>query len=81
MYGIPAGVSTTALLLVSGLFRLSMVRKKVEWGLIPLALALVGLTAYRLIQNCGYYFLPERVVLFWAGRDLPSWRRWHWPFI
>lgn len=69
LYGIPAGVAATALLLVAGLFLLSIVRKKAEWSLIPLFLALVGLTAYRLIQSCGYYFLPEGAVrLFsWHG--------------
>lgn len=69
LYGIPAGIAATALLLVAGLFLLSLVRKKAEWSLIPLFLALVGLTAYRLIQSCGYYFLPEEAVrLFsWQG--------------
>lgn len=69
LYGIPAGIAATALLLVAGLFLLSLVRKKEEWSLIPLFLALVGLTAYRLIQSCGYYFLPEAAVrLFsWQG--------------
>ena len=69
LYGMPAGVTAAAMLLVAGLFLLSMVRKKTEWSLIPLFLALVGLTAYRLIQSCGYYFLPEAAVRFctWTG--------------
>lgn len=69
LYGIPAGISALALLLVAGLFLLSILRKKVEWSLIPLFFALVGLTAYRLIQSCGFYFLPEAVVQFfgWHG--------------
>lgn len=68
-YGIPAGVTALALLLVAGLFLLSILRQKVEWSLIPLALALVGLTFYRLVQSCGYYFLPEAAVriLSWQG--------------
>ena len=72
LYGIPSAVSATALLLVAGLFLLSMVRKKVEWSLIPLMVALVGLTTYRLIQSCGYYFLPEAAVRIF------SWRGFVW---
>ena len=69
LFGIPAGIAATALLLVTGLFLLSILRQKVEWSLIPLSLALVGLTAYRLIQSCGYYFLPEAAVRIfsWPG--------------
>lgn len=69
LYAMPAGVAATALLLVAGLFLLSFVHKKTEWSLIPLFLALMGLTAYRLIQTCGYYFLPEAAVRFfsWHG--------------
>lgn len=68
-YGIPAGVAATALLLVCGLFLMSVLRRRVEWSLLPLALALVGLTGYRLIQSCGYYFLPEEAVRIfsWQG--------------
>lgn len=69
LYGIPAGITALALLLVAGLFLLSILRQRVEWSLIPLALALVGLTFYRLVQSCGYYFLPEAAVriLSWQG--------------
>ncbi len=69
LYGIPAGITALALLLVIGLFLLSILRQKAEWSLIPLALALVGLTFYRLVQSCGYYFLPEAAVqiLSWKG--------------
>ena len=69
LYGIPAGITALALLLVVGLLLLSILRQKVEWSLIPLAMALVGLTFYRLVQSCGYYFLPEAAVsiLSWQG--------------
>ncbi len=69
LFGIPAGMAALALLLVAGLFLLSILRHKVEWSLIPLTLALVGLTVYRLVQSCGYYFLPQAVVQFlgWQG--------------
>lgn len=72
LYGIPAGVGAVALLLVAGLFLLSAVRRQTEWSLLPLALALVGLTAYRLIQSCGYYFLPA------AAAGLLSWKGFAW---
>ena len=72
LYGIPAGLTALALLLVAGLFLLSILRQRVEWSLIPLALALVGLTFYRLVQSCGFYFLPEEAVriLSWQGFSL-----------
>ncbi|MGI6270539.1 MAG: sensor histidine kinase [Candidatus Howiella sp.] len=68
-FGIPAGFTAAALLLSAGLFLLSILRKRPEWSLIPLSLALTGLTVYRLVQNCGYYFLPEAAVqiLSWEG--------------
>ena len=62
LFGIPAGITAFALLLVVGLFLLSIFGRRVEWSLLPLALALVGLTVYRLVQSCGYYFLPQPVV-------------------
>ena len=69
LFGIPAGITAFALLLVVGLFLLSIFGRRVEWSLLPLALALVGLTVYRLVQSCGYYFLPQPVVavLSWPG--------------
>ena len=72
LYGIPAGFSAMALLLVFGLFILSVLRKQIEWSLLPLSIALVGLCAYRLIQSCGYYFLPQEAVSFF-GRAEFSW--------
>ncbi len=69
LFGIPAGFTAAALLLSAGLFLLSILRKQTEWSLIPLSLALTGLTVYRLVQSCGYYFLPEAAVriLSWQG--------------
>lgn len=69
LFGIPAGFTAAMLLLSVGLFLLSLLRKQPEWSLIPLSLALTGLTVYRLVQNCGYYFLPEAAVriLSWQG--------------
>ena len=69
IFGIPAGFTAAVLLLSVGLFLLSVLRRQAEWSLIPLSLALTGLTFYRLVQSCGYYFLPEEAVwvLSWQG--------------
>ena len=69
LFGIPAGAAALALLLTAGLFLLGVTRKQIDWSLIPLFLATVGLVVYRLVQSCGYYFLPESVVniLSWPG--------------
>lgn len=56
-----AGAAALAFLLVFGLFLTGIVRKKPDWSLIPLLLALAGLSYFRLIQSQGYYFLPEKV--------------------
>ena len=63
---IPAGATAAILLLVAGLFLLGIAHQRPEWSLIPLLAALTGLTFYRLIQKCGYYFLPEPVVAFFT---------------
>lgn len=69
LYAIPAGIAALALILVVGVFLLSILRKKTEWSLIPLALAAALLMTCRLCQTCGYYFLPENVlrILNWPG--------------
>ena len=69
LYAIPAGISALALIIVAGVFILSILRKKVEWSLIPLSLAAALLMTCRLCQTCGYYFLPENVlrILNWRG--------------
>lgn len=72
LFGIPAGITSVAFLLAAGLFLLSIVRKKVEWSLIPLSVALLSLTAYRLIPSCGYYFLPEAAMRIFSWQGL-SW--------
>lgn len=66
---IPSGAAAVAALLVAGLFLLGIVRGKTDWSLIPLFLAAVGLTFYRLIQGLGFHFLPASVfgVLNWPG--------------
>lgn len=62
-YGIPAGASAIVMLLVAGLFLLGVLRRRIDWSLIPLFLAAVGLTVRWISQGLGYYFLPEAVQL------------------
>lgn len=68
-FGIPTGIAAFALLLVAGLFLLSITRKKVEWSFIPLMIAVTMLMTYRIIKSCGYYFLSQETVEFfsWEG--------------
>ena len=69
LYGIPAGAAAIAFLLTVFLLLLGIFRGIPDWSLIPLALAALGLMTYRLVQSCGYYFLPENAVavLAWPG--------------
>lgn len=68
-YGIPAGASAIIMLLVAGLFLLGILRNRIDWSLIPLFLASVGLTVRWISQGMGYYFLPKAIVtaLSWNG--------------
>ena len=71
-YGIPAGASAIVMLLVAGLFLLGVLRRRIDWSLIPLFLAAVGLTVRWISQGLGYYFLPEAVstAFSWNGVGL-----------
>lgn len=71
-YGIPAGITALAFLLVAGIFLLTVMRNKTEWSLLPLALAMAGMLVYRIVQSCGYYFLPETAVNILSG----PWTGW-----
>lgn len=68
-YGFPAGACALALVLGVGLFLLSISQKKVEWSLLPLLVALVFLLSYRIIQSCGYYFLPLWVTQLFSRQE------------
>lgn len=57
----PAGAAALSLTLVFGIFLLGLMQKKPDFSLLPLLLALLGLTAFRLILEQGSYFLPEKV--------------------
>lgn len=69
LYGIPAGASALAMLLIAGLFLLGIPRGKIDWSLIPLFVAAAWLTVFPIVQSLGYYFLPEKAVqiLTWRG--------------
>lgn len=69
LYGIPAGAAAVALLLTAAVFLLGCYRKQPDWSLIPLFLAALSLMFYRLVQSCGYFFLPESLlrILSWSG--------------
>ena len=57
----PAGAAARSFVLVFGLFLLGLLQKKPDFSLLPLLAALLGLISFRLIQEQGYYFLPEPV--------------------
>ena len=57
----PAGAAALSFVLVFGLFLLGLLQKKPDFSLLPLLAALLGLISFRLIQEQGYYFLPEPV--------------------
>lgn len=58
---LPTGAAAFALLLALGIFLLGISAKKPDFSLIPLVLALAGLVVFRISQDSGYYFLPERL--------------------
>lgn len=55
----PAGAATLALVLVFGVFLLSILAQKTDFSLIPLMFAISGLILLQLIRTEGYYFLPQ----------------------
>lgn len=69
---IPAGAAALALVLVWGLFLLSVTLGRPDWSLLPLLLAAMGLTVYRLSQSTGAYFLPRPLldICTWPGLGL-----------
>lgn len=55
----PAGAAALALVLVFGIFLLSIVAQKADFSLIPLMFAMAGLILHQLVQSEGSYFLPQ----------------------
>lgn len=66
----PAGAAALALVLVCGIFLLGIALKKTDFSLIPLLLAVIGLVSFHLIQDEGYYFLPQNVVNLFSHREV-----------
>ncbi len=69
-YGIPAGATAFISLMIVGLFLLGTTRKKIDWSLIPLSLASVGLTMQWITKGMGNYFLNNRLVEFLNRREI-----------
>lgn len=63
-YGIPAGATAFISLMIAGLFLFGIARKKVDWSLIPLFLASLGLTLQWITKGMGHYFIAGRLVDF-----------------
>ena len=63
-YGIPAGATAFMSLMIAGLFLLGAARKKIDWSLIPVFLASVGLTVQWTGKGMGHYFLNDRLIDF-----------------
>lgn len=66
----PAGAAALALILIIGLFLLEISLKKVDFSLIPLIFAVMGLVSFQLIQGEGYYFLPQNVTALFSRREI-----------
>ena len=66
----PTGAAAVALILIFGLFLLGVSLKKADFSLIPLLFALVGLVSFQLIQDEGYYFLPQSVSDLFSHRGI-----------
>ncbi len=69
-YGIPAGATAFISLMIVGLFLLGITRKKIDWSLIPLSLASVGLTMQWITKGMGNYFLNNRLVEFLNRQEI-----------
>ncbi|MGN1126036.1 MAG: ATP-binding protein [Ruminococcus sp.] len=68
-YGIPAGAEAVVLIIAVGLFLLGIIRKKIDWSMIPLIIASSSLILHYMNISSGAYFLPEGVMnaLCWEG--------------
>ena len=66
----PAGAAALALVLVFGIFLLGISLKKPDFSLIPLLFAVMGLVSFQLIEDEGYYFLPQNVVSLFSHREI-----------
>lgn len=69
-YGIPAGISALALVLLWGLFLLEWAQGRKNWRLLLPMFAGAALTVHQLAIGFGGYFLSDRLVAVCSGRWL-----------
>ena len=67
-YGLPAGASALALVLLWGLFLLGLTQGRLEWALLLPVLAAVLLTVHRLAVGYGSLFLPQALQGLFTGQ-------------
>ncbi len=69
MYGIPAGLLSAAIILISLLLAFSVTHARTNWSLIPLLLAAICLILNHTVTGLGYYFFPENInsIFAWNG--------------
>ena len=60
-YALPAGATAVTFAILCGLFLLELSERRVQWKLLPLMLAALGLTVYPISVGSGTYFLSQ----FW----------------
>lgn len=72
LYGIPAGASALAMVLLWGLFLLGLSSGRRDWKLLLPVVAAGALTAHRISIGYGVYFLPQPVWEFLNGRWLEN---------
>ena len=68
LYGIPAGASALALILLWGLFLLGLATGKRDWLLLLPVLAAAALTVSRISIGYGDYFLPQALQQVFSGQ-------------
>ena len=71
-YGLPAGATALALILLGGLFLLGASQGRWNWSLLLPVLAAALLTVHRLTRGYGPYFLPQPVQDLFSHR----WLEW-----
>lgn len=66
----PAGAAALALVLVFGVFLLSILAQRPDVSLIPLLLAMAGLILLQLVQSEGSYFLPQPLTAILGRQEM-----------
>lgn len=66
----PAGAAALALVLVFGVFLLSVLAGRPDISLIPLILAMAGMIPLQLVQSEGGYFLPDSLTAILTRQEM-----------